>query len=145
MKFGLPSIFLTVSPDDLRNFRIVVYSLVGKRRVSGQMNVNDVSDKQVLADFKFRSETRLKYPRLCAEEYERIVDLVIKYFFNWDVEKQKSNGVGMFAEIMAFALATEELGRKSLHGHFLFSSKGGNKFWTSFNKGIKMPRFLFLS
>jgi hypothetical protein len=124
MKFGLPSIFLTVSPDDLRNFRIVVYSLVGKKTVSGQMNVNDVSDEQVLADFKFRSETRLKYPGLCAEEYERIVNLVIKHFFNWDVEKQRSNGVGMFAEILAFALATEEQGRKSLHGHFLVFVKG---------------------
>jgi hypothetical protein len=30
----------------------------------------------------------------------------------------------MFAEILAFALATEEQGRKSLHGHFLIFVKG---------------------
>jgi hypothetical protein len=27
IKFGIPAIFLTITPDDLRNFRIVVYSL----------------------------------------------------------------------------------------------------------------------
>ena len=69
IKFGLPSIFLTVSPDDLRNFRIVVYSLVGHEAVSGNVDVNVLSDEQIIADFKFRSETRLKFPGLCAEEY----------------------------------------------------------------------------
>ena len=33
--------------------------------------------------------------------------------------QKKSNGMGLFAKILAFALATEEQGRKSLHGHFL--------------------------
>jgi hypothetical protein len=27
MKFGIPAVFLTITPDDLRNFRIIVYSL----------------------------------------------------------------------------------------------------------------------
>ena len=124
MKFGLPSIFLTVNPDDLRNFRIIVYSLVGHEAVLGNVDVNSLSDEQIIADFKLRSETRLKYPGLCAEEYERIVHLVIKHLFNWDVKQQRSNGIGIFAEILAFALATEEQGRKSLHGHFLLFVKG---------------------
>ena len=124
IKFGLPSIFLTVTPDDLRNFRIVVYSLVGHEAVSGNVDVNSLTDEQIIADYKFRSETRLKYPGLCAEEYERIVHLVIKHLFNWDIKKQCSNGIGIFAEILAFTLATEEQGRKTLHGHFLLFVKG---------------------
>ena len=40
------------------------------------------------------------------------------------METQTSNGIGIFAEILAFALATEEQGRKSLHGHFLIFVKG---------------------
>ena len=124
MKFGLPCIFLTVSPDDLCNFRIVVYALNGKEQVSGRVNVTDLSDREVLADYKVRSNARLNHPGLCAEEYERIVHLIIKHLFNWDMENQKSNGVGLFAEILAFALATEEQGRKSLHGHFLLFVKG---------------------
>ena len=122
IKFGLPCLFLTVSPDDLRNFRIVVYS--NKNGVvSGMENVTDLSDAEILADFQIRAEARVNHPGLCAEEYERIVHLVIKHLFNWDMEKQQSNGIGLFAEILAFVLATEEQVRKSLHGHFLIFVK----------------------
>ncbi|MGB8699100.1 MAG: DUF6570 domain-containing protein [Thermosynechococcaceae cyanobacterium] len=124
IKFGLPSIFLTVTPDDLRNFRIVVYSIVGNDGMCGEVDVNKLSDDQIIADFKLRSEIRVKYPGLCAEEYERIVHLVIKHLFNWDMKEQKSKGKGLFAEILAFTLATEEQGRKTLHGHFLLFVKG---------------------
>jgi hypothetical protein len=126
--FGMPSIFLTVNPDDLTNYRIVVYSMISPNGVSAAMeNVNDLSDAQVLADFKMRSEARVKFPGLCAEEYEHIVILVIKHLFNWDMEKQQSNGIGIFAEISAFVLATEEQGRKTLHGHFLVFVKSWNQ------------------
>ena len=124
VKFGLPSIFLTVTPDDLRNFRIVVYSLSGIEGMGGKVDVNKLTDNQIIADFKLRSELRVKHPGLCAEEYEHIVKLVIKHLFNWDTEEQKSNGKGLFAEILAFTLATEEQGRKTLHGHFLLFVKG---------------------
>ena len=115
MKFGLPAIFLTISPDDLWNFQIVVYSLAGVENTCGVYNVEDFTDQQILDDFTIWSNARLDYPGLCAKEYEWIVDLVIKHLFNWDVEKQESNGVGLFAEILAWTLATEEQGRKSLH------------------------------
>ena len=94
MKFGLPAIFLTVSPDDLRNFRIIVYSLSNHDLTSGNVDVNELSQEQILADLKTRSKARINHPGLCAEEYARIVHLVIKHLFNWDIEKQKSNGVG---------------------------------------------------
>ena len=128
--FGLPCIFLTITPDDLRNFRLVVYSLVEGKFVSGMENVNQLSDDQILIDFKVRTEVRFQHPGLCAEEYHRIVNLVIKHLFNWDMENQKSNGMGLFAEIDAFCLATEEQGRKTLHGHFLIFVKNWNQVLT---------------
>jgi hypothetical protein len=117
--FGLPAIFLTINPDDLRNFRIVVYALKGTEKASGSIDVNELTDDQILADFKVRKLARFNHPGLCAEEYQRTIDLVIKHLFNWNVETQKSNGVGLFGEVLAWCLATEEQGRKTLHGHFL--------------------------
>ena len=35
------------SAADLRNFRIVVYSLVGEENVSGIVDVNNISDEQI--------------------------------------------------------------------------------------------------
>jgi hypothetical protein len=123
MRFGLPGIFLTISPDDLRNYRIVVYALNGKEKVNGFMDVKDLSDDQIFADSKIRQQARFDHPGLCAEEYGRIIKLVIKHVFNWDEEGQKSKGVGLFAEILAWCIATEEQGRKSLHGHILLFIK----------------------
>ena len=91
------------------------------------MDMNELSQAQILVDFKTRSDARMNHPGLCAEEYERIVHLVMMYLFNWDIENQKSNGIGIFGKTQAFALATEEQGRKSLHGHFLLFVKGWNQ------------------
>ena len=82
-----------------------------------------LSDQDILVDFTIQCDARFNNPGLCAEEYSRIIELVIKHFFNWDVQNQKSNGVGMFGELLAWCLATEEQGRKTLHGHFLLFIK----------------------
>ena len=127
MMFRLPAIFLTINPDDLRNYRIVVYAMVGKECTSGSVDQKDLSDDDIVADFKIRKDARLNHPGLCAEEYKCIVALVIKHLFNWDMDKQTSNGVGLFAEVLAFCLATEEQGCKSLHGHFLLANQEKKK------------------
>ena len=125
MKFGLPAMFLTITPDDLRNFRIMVYSLIGKEGeyISSFGERPDITDAEILADFQYRQAARVKYPGLCAVEYQRIVTNVIKNVFNWDVDEQKSIGNGLFGRIIGYALATEEQGRKTLHGHFLIFVK----------------------
>jgi hypothetical protein len=123
IRFGLPCIFLTISPDDLRNYRIIVYALNGTEKANGFVDVKELSDDQILADFKVRQQARFDHPGLCAEEYERIIELVIKHMFNWNEKEQKSEGVGLFAEVLAWCIATEEQGRKSLHGHMLLFIK----------------------
>ena len=127
MRFGLPCIFLTVTPDDLRSVRVTVYSLVGKELEFGKVDVDSFSDQDILAEFRVRQEARVNYPGLCAWDYERIIQLVIKHIFSWDEQEQKSNGAGLFAELEAWTLANEEQGRKSLHGHFLLFVKNWNK------------------
>ena len=70
--FGMPAIFLTINPDDLWNYRIDVYALVGKECTSGSVEQNELSEDDIVADFKIRKDARLNHPGLCAEEYERI-------------------------------------------------------------------------
>ena len=139
MKFGIPAVFLTITPDDLRNFRIVVYSL-SPDKVSpyGEVDPKTLSESDILTDFNVRREARSQHPGLCAEEYQRIMELVIKHLFNWDTETQTSKGMGLFAELLAWCLATEEQGRKSLHGHFLLFLKNWNRVMNIL-QGVKDP------
>jgi hypothetical protein len=124
MKFGLPCIFLTITPDDQRNYRIVVYALPeGKIDAFGKVDVNDLTQEEIMADFKVRQDARSQHPGLCAEEYARIMELVIRHILNWDDEAGKSKGSGIFGDLMAWCLATEEQGRKTLHGHWLLFVK----------------------
>jgi hypothetical protein len=128
IKFGIPAIFLTITPDDLRNFRIVLYA-VSPHKVNefGEVDSKTLSESDILIDFNVRREARVEHPGFCAEEYQRIMELVIRHLFNWDTETQKSVGMGLFAIILAWCLATEEQGRKSLHGHFLLYVENWNR------------------
>jgi hypothetical protein len=128
MKFGIPAIFLTITPDDLRSFRVVVYSLSpNKVSAHGEVDPKSFSESDILTDFNVRREARVQHPGLCAEEYQRLMELVIKHLFNWDTKTQTSNGMGLFGEVLAWCLATEEQGRKSLHGHYLVYIKNWNR------------------
>ena len=126
MRFDLPAIFFTISPDDTRNYRIELYALK-EVKPFGEYRLEDYSDRDILASMNVRRQVRFDHPGLCAEEYNQIIDLVIKHLFNWDSENQKSMGAGLFAVILAWCLATEEQGKKTLHGHFLIFVKN----WTA--------------
>jgi len=124
MHFGLPAVFLTVTPDDGRNYRIVLYALSDDLRTNlPDVDVSNLRDDEIMAEFKIRQRCRTSYPGLCAEEYHRIMTLVIKHMLQWDETKQSSTGQGCFGELLAWCLATEEQGRKTLHGHFLLFLK----------------------
>ena len=122
MKFGMPAIMLTVTPDDSRSFRIIAYAIkpgdAGTLRTEG-IDVNSLSDEDIIFEQKICRDARVNHPGLCAEEYERVISLVIKHILGWDESKQTSTGKGLFGKILAWCLATEEQGRKTLHGHFL--------------------------
>ena len=108
MHFGLPAVFLTITPDDQRNYRIVLYALSKASRSSlPHVNVQNMNDDEIITEFKIRQRCRTSNPGLCAEEYHRIVTLVLKHLFQWDETKQCSTGQGCFAKLLAWCLATE--------------------------------------
>jgi hypothetical protein len=154
IKFGLPAVFFTVTPDDEMSFRIRVHAthkwvrLLRKDNLSQLYNLPticaslfcwnlphsqeklpnlDMDDTEILADFKLRANFRVVHPGLCAEEYGKILHLVIKHLVGWDTEAGKSSvGGGIFGETEAFAAATEEQSRKTLHMHILVWIKNWN-------------------
>jgi len=127
MKHRLPAIFLTVTPDDKRNFRIVIYSGKCVETPNGSVDVSSLTDDDILTQFTIREKIREDFPGLCALEYQRIIKLVIKHLLAWDETKKESTGMGLFGEVLAWTLATEEQGRKTLHGHFLVWIKNWDK------------------
>ena len=123
IKFGLPCIFLTVTPDDQRNYRIVLYDIRKTEYKFGVTDVARLSEEEILMHFKMRKQARVDLPGLCAEEYRRIMDVVTKRLFRWDSATQTAQGTGAFGELLGWTLATEEQGRKTLHGHMLLFVK----------------------
>lgn len=125
MQFGLPAVFLTLTPDDKRNYRICLYALPKEKRYKYQPPevAEAMSNEVIFEQYLERQNCRSTYPGLCAEEYDRIVTLVIEHLFQWDPSTHKAKGVGICGELQAWCLATEEQGRKTLHGHFLLFLK----------------------
>jgi hypothetical protein len=83
MKLGIPAVFLTITPDDLRTLRIVAYSLLpDKVSLYRKVDPKMLSERDILTDFNVRRETRSQHPGLCAEEYQHMMKLVIKHLFN---------------------------------------------------------------
>ena len=128
MEFGMPSIFLTVTPDDGRNYRIILYARSDTTRPNlPYFDVSKATKEDIIASFKMQGQSRIEYPGICAEEYHRIITLIIKHIFQWDEKTKRSKGQGCFGELKAWTLATEEQGRKTLHGHFLLFVKNWPK------------------
>lgn len=127
VRFGLPALFITISPDDQRSMWISVYATNnGAKCWSTEPTTSDFSDEDLIGCFKKRCNNRLALPGLCAESYMSIVECFIKYVLKWDDTKKKNSGEGYFGYVDAFTKATEEQGRKTLHGHFLVWIKGWN-------------------
>ena len=86
-----------------------------------------MSESKILSELNIRRKARVEHPGLCADEYQRLMQLVIKHFFNWDTKTRNSKGTGLFGEVLAWCLATKEQGQKSLHGHYLVYIKNWNR------------------
>ena len=123
VKFGLPCVFLTITPDDNRNYRISLYDMEETEYKFGHTDANNFTEESLLFQFDIRKRRRTNLPGLCAEEYRRVLRVVVEHIFQWDTYNKKSRGRGLFGELLAWTCATEEQGRKTLHGHYLLFVK----------------------
>ena len=116
--FGIPSYFLSVTPDDETSFFILVYSLNSSTHCG--FDPNNMNDEELGKYATLRHKLRIEFPGLCAYFFEKVLSIVIKYVVGWDEE---ANGPmpegGIFGTPIAYTAAVEEQGRRSLHAHIL--------------------------
>lgn len=141
MHFGHPGVFLTVTPDDEGNFHIVLYAIPESAMATlPDVDISHFNSDQIILEFKTRKYCRTAFPGFCAEEYQKMMTLIIKHIFQWDEEKQCSTGQGCFSHLDAWCLATEEQGRKTLHGHFLLFIRNWKELMSDVQKVHTCPQ-----
>ena len=119
-RFGPPTLFVTMSPDDQRSAWIRVFLLRDKKSTwTNRPSVDDVKDEDIIFECKQRCNDRMSHPGLCAEDCMATMETFVTKVLKWNRKTCKAEGMGLFGEVEAWSRATEEQGRKSLHGHFL--------------------------
>lgn len=114
-RFGLLNVFFTLTPDDECSWRVRLYAMSGKEH---EMPSLDCEERDCIVDFKIRKRSRMMYPGACSIEYQSIVQILLEVLFGWDSKKQEGS-CGILGTLDAYAVAHEEQGRKTLHGHWL--------------------------
>jgi Helitron helicase-like domain at N-terminus len=113
--FGTASYFLTpVTPDDDNSFRVQVYSQL---TIDDDQQIAMLSDEQLMARAKQRTQLRLKYPGICAYFFEAVLKIEEVIGWNMTEGKPREDMVGLFGVPQAFTASVEEQGRKTLHTH----------------------------
>jgi hypothetical protein len=113
--FGIPNLFVTVTPDDSVSFRIKIFARGGDAVSLPSLNW---SDQECIVDLQVRETIRAKYPGMCSLEFQSVMDFMWKYIVGWDRDKMEGT-LGVFGEPLAACEADEEQGRKTLHSHWL--------------------------
>ena len=115
-RFGLPAVFFTVTPDDNNIFRLKVHANPNERNPCTDLTMDE---EQCLMEFKFRSKLRTDYSGLSAFDFESMMDIVVKHIIGWDDEEHgATEDGGVFGRPIAYSMAVEEQGPKTLHAQF---------------------------
>ena len=114
---GPPHAFLTVTYDDDNSFLLQAFSGC---EIDDDTPVERLSDDELRARAKLRTELRLKYPGLSAFIFNEVLDIVMEEVVGWNCKTNKATKKeGLFGHCFACTYAVEEQGRKSLHVHIL--------------------------
>lgn len=116
--YGCPTFFLTVTPDDDNHILVQIYA---GTICSENKDINMMSDEEVAALAKQKTELRIKFPGVCAYFFEIVMDIVLRDVIKWDKSKNGPIGdtPGIFGNISAMSMSIEEQGRRTLHAHIL--------------------------
>jgi hypothetical protein len=129
MKWGLPSILFTVTPEDKVNLRIKIMA-TGKAALEDIPTSSD--NDNVLSEFLIDcSDIRHEFPGLCAVDFQNVIEITICYLIGWN-PNGKVTKIGLFGDVEAWAMACEEQSRLTLHAHFLLWIKN----WSSLLDGL---------
>ena len=111
--FGCAKALFTLSFDDSLDIRIA--TLAGVDDIEETLdNLNELSGEESVLKLQELEGVRLKFPGLCALNFEWLLEIVVDRLVGNNESK-----TGIFGKMEAFALAVEEQGRKTLHAHIL--------------------------
>ena len=80
---GSPSVFFTMTPLDDNSLIMTVYSGNTKK----PKHYSQMSKEELKKQTQERSKLRIKYPGLCAYNFEICLNIIIKIIIGWDVNK----------------------------------------------------------
>lgn len=108
---GKATIWLTISPDDTKQYRIMWFAL-------SPLQSSPYRDLVPLGNLRF--DILAKHPVAAALYFERVVRLVIRNVIGWDeLESKPFKDGGLFGIAKAWLRVIEEQSRLTLHAHFL--------------------------
>ena len=118
--FGNPHIFFTFNPFDFASMSLYYNAIDGieylEKIFNGDYDENILFSLITEGDrFKAVSEN----PFAVARWFKRLVDIVIKDIFNFDIDQQSCTESSIFGPVIAFVGGIEEQIRGTLHVHFL--------------------------
>ena len=132
--FGCAKAMLTVSFDDGLDIRIAALS--GKENIESWLdNMDGISQEDQSIQMSELNAIRLKYPGLCALNFEWLLKAVLNHIVGDNDLKE-----GIFGTLEAYGAAVEEQGRKTLHAHILIYCKGWNSLLQALNSNSKMRK-----
>lgn len=109
--YGSSQVFFTISPDDLKTFNVLRYA--GKSR-------DEIYDMSAAERESFAAAN----PVAAATHFHDMLKVIIKHCFAYDIDKERSTGVGAFGSVEAFGIKIEEQHRGALHAHMLLHIRG---------------------
>ena len=116
-KFGLPAVFLTVTPDDSNIFRIKVFADPSNFHDGSGISLTEAD---CTLDQELREKLRTEFPGLSAFDFESVIEIVIEKIIGWDSSSHcATKKGGIFGIPLGFCGAVEEQVRKTLHVHIL--------------------------
>ena len=121
--FGLPSWFITVSPDDAFSTLCIRLSRTDRN------NKLDTEEAEIVKELKDTSLINLyklvaENPVAAADEFQRIIYAMLEHLFQLPAHHQRketfsfaSRRAGIFGKLAAYFLVVETSGRTALHSH----------------------------
>jgi Helitron helicase-like domain at N-terminus len=124
--FGCPKVLFTVAFDDSLDIRILALS--GKvDTLAWIASLDDLPPAEVASEMEQLNSVRLKYPGICALNFEMLLDIVLD-----KIVGENDHRLGIFGTLAAYGLAVEEQGRKTLHCHIIVYTTD----WNQLLKGL---------
>ena len=113
--FGMPSMFLTVAPDDDNSFLVQVFVGVC---IDGDEDIGTLSDAELTSQAKERTSLHIKYPSVSSFYFELMLEILIRDVIGWDLANQHPTELlGLLGVPEALVASVEEQGWATLHVH----------------------------